>query len=356
MKKTITKKLLALLSATFMLATCAACSCDSEYLSGSDSPSLSDTTSDTAPEQSDTATPIVLQSPHHLSFDEESFILSWETVDNAVCYLIDHNGEILEVYGEETYVIPTDGENTFKVQAIGDGENYINSAWSEELVYEAPVQQSVYEKVNAKLAEAATAEGLVLEKVLGIIEVDLESDNYHILFQTICSNKGVSAYYDMSFHHANPVSVYEILNTFELATFHRKLKKDIVEYKSAESIVESGLYVGTMEDFKNRGYEISAIQTAVQEGQKAGSRFTFYVVGTFKAYTEYDVQYFTVKYAVTILQPSVDMLYNYEVFLYTAALHELTEISCLLHTEYETLEYIEAWAKENDPNYKPKEE
>ena len=350
MKKTIMKKLLALLSASFMLATCAACSCDSEYLNGSDSPSASDTTSDTTPDQSDTASPIALQTPMHLSFDEENSILTWDAVDNAVCYLIDHNGEIIENSETQVYVLTQEGENTFKVKAVGDGVNYTDSDWSEEYCYVMPAQVSVYEKVTAKIAETVTGYKLTLEKVLGIEEVNLTSGR--ITFQTICTSKGVSVYRLVVFKHENPLSVHEILNTFELATPIGTQDKNIVDYNSVEILLNSGLYVGAMEDFKNSGYEISAIQTAVQEGEKGGSRFTFYIVGTFKAYTEYDVQYFTVKYKVYIPQASSDMYYNYVVFLAAADLREITEVSCLIHTEYETLEYMQDWAKENDPNYK----
>ncbi len=351
MKKTIMKKLLALLSASFMLATCAACSCDSGYLNGSDSPSASDTTSDT------TASPIALQTPMHLSFDEENSTLTWDAVDNAVCYLIDHNGEIIENSETQVYVLTQEGENVFKVKAVGDGVNYTDSDWSMEYYYVMPPQQSVYEIVNLKLAEVATEEKLVLEKVLGISSVNLEANEYqdHITFQVLCSKSGVSAYYDFTFRHENPSSIGEILQTFELATFNGKLKRDIVDYDSGKELVDSKRYAGVMLDYYGRGYEISAIQTAVQVGKKVGSKLRFYIVGTFKAETYYDVKYFTAEYQVDVLLPSSNEEYNYIISLCSDKDSTLTERYCLVHEEYQTGEYMLGWAKENDPNYKSEE-
>ena len=110
-----------------------------------------------------------------------------------------------------------------------------------------------------------------------------------------------------------------------------------------------------MLDYYGRGYEISAIQTAVQVGKKVGSKFRFYIVGTFKAETYYDVKYFTAEYQVDVLLPSSNEEYNYIISLCSDKDSTLTERYCLVHEEYQTGEYMLGWAKENDPNYKSEE-
>ena len=350
MKKLNLKKLFALCTAALLISTCTACFGGTNSANNTGS---SASTSDSQPEQSNSISPTTLEAPRHLSFDEENYTLTWDPVDNAAYYLIDHNGEIFEVSGTEAYLIPTTSDNTYKVQAVGDGVYYLNSDWSMECYYIMPPQQSVYEIVNLKLAEVATEENLVLEKVLGISSVNLEANQYgdHITFQVLCSKNGVSAYYDFTFRHENPSSIGEILQTFELATFNGKLKRDIVDYDSGKALVDSKRYAGVMLDYYGRGYEISAIQTAVQAGQKVGSKFRFYIVGTFKAETYYDVKYFTAEYQVDVLLPSSNEEYNYFISLWSDRDSTLTERDCLVHEEYQTGEYMLGWAKENDPNY-----
>ena len=351
------KKLLALLSASFMLATCAACSCDSEYLNGSDSPSASDTTSDTTPNQSDTASPIALQTPMHLSFDEENYTLTWDPVDNAVCYLIDHNGEIIENSETQVYVLTQEGENTFKVKAVGDGVNYTDSNWSEEYCYVMPAQVSVYEKVNTKIAEIAKEENLKLEKIIGVSSIYLTAGStliINIRFCTICTDtRNVSSFYEFSFHHENPLSLGTILETFDSAIYKGKAKRVTVDYQSAEYLVRSKAYVGTMQEYYQRGFEISVMQSAVLEGKKVGSKFRFELIGTFKAQNGNTVEYFTAYYAIDILLPSVQDKYNYQTLLSGEEDRIVNEYYCVIYDDYQSIEYISDWAKENDPNYQP---
>ena len=359
MKKINLKKFFALLSATFMLATCAACSCDSGYLNGSDSPSASNTTSDTTPDQSDTATPIALQTPMHLSFDEENFILTWEGVDNAVCYLVDHNGAIYETYGTESVFFLTETDNTFKVQAVGDGINYTNSDWSMEYYYQLPPQQSTYEKVKSKIAETAEKENLKLEKLIGVTYVNLNPNTTasNIDFCVVCTDdKNVSSMYFFYFVHENPLSLGTMLETFELATYQGKKKyKTVVDYQSAEYLVEGKDYVGIMQEYHQRGFEISVVQSVALEGTKVGSKFRFEIFGTFKAQSGNTIEYFTAWYSIDILIPSPKDNYNYEVFVFSEEYRTLAEYRYIQYEDYQSLEYINAWAAENDPNYKSEE-
>ena len=350
------KKLLALLSATFMLATCVACSCDSEYLNGSDSPSASDTTSDTTPDQSDTASPIALQTPMHLSFDEENSTLTWDAVDNAAYYLIDHNGEIIENSETQVYVLTQEGENVFKVKAVGDGVNYTDSDWSEEYCYVMPAQVSVYEKVTAKIAEIAKEENLKLEKIIGVTYVNLDPDTTtsNIDFCAVCTDdKNVSSMYLFYFGHENPLSLGTMLETFELATYQGKKKYKTVDYQSAEYLVEGKAYVRIMQEYHQRGFEISVVQSVALEGKKVGSKFRFEMFGTFKAQSGNTIEYFTAWYSIDIITPSTKDNYNYEVFVSTEECRTLAEHRYIQYEDYQSLEYINAWAAENAPNYQP---
>ena len=343
MKKNF-KGLLAVLSAAVIASSYAAC--------GTNNTGNTENGNSTSEESNSSVTAVVLQAPMHPYFDGESYLLAWEPVENALYYLVDFNGEVYEVYGTESYLVPVTKDNTFKVMAVGDGVNYTNSPWSQEVYYELLPQVSVYEKVNAKLTETAEAEGLVLEKIIGISFAN--EPGTWISIQTVCSDKGTSKSYDFNFKYENSTSVMDMLQNFDLAVYTGAAKKNIVNYNSAEYLVNSNAYVGVMEDFKNQGYTISVIDSVVEEGKKVGTKFRFVVKGTFKAESSYDVQYFTASYSITILTPSPQDKYNYQTFISGEEERDVVENYCIVHNEYETLEYMDDWAKANDPNYSAK--
>lgn len=336
------KSIFAVIGATLMMTACAACSA-----CGYTPPTSSSNSNFDNP-----FAKVTLSTPKNLSFDYNTMLLSWTPVDNANGYLVDYNGMTTTVTEAQMTILLTAEQNVFKVKALGDVESYNDSEWSEAITYENPKEElSVFDKVNLKLAEAATAENLTLERVIGVISTDLEANQYgsHVTFQVVCRKKDVSYNYEFGFRYENPSSVAEMLQSFDKATFKGKLQKDIVtKYNSAQYLVNSGLYVGTMKELKESGHTISVIDSVVREGQKVGSKFRFEIVGTFKAQAADDVIYFTAVYRVDALNPSSDDSYNYELFLAAEDLRDLYEVSCLLHRENETLLYMNAWAKAND--------
>lgn len=298
---------------------------------------------------------VQLEAPEQLAFNDQNYILSWEEVDNATGYTIYYNGQETTVDADDTqeHITITSEDNYFKVKALGDGELYKDSEWSQEISYtmEKDQEQSVFEKVNLKLAQSAQDEGLKLESVIGISYVDLAANEYseNIVFQTICSKNGVSSNYEFSYKNDGyTASIEELLENFDHATFKSKLKKDTVDYQSAQYLINSKLYAGQMAELYNQGYEISVINSAVREGKKVGSKFRYEIVGTYKAERDGDVKYFTSINRVDIANPSSDASYNYEVFLAAEDLRTLTETEFIMHEPGETLEYMGEWAAKNE--------
>ncbi len=309
------------------------------------------------------STPIIqLETPQEVSFDIESYILSWKAVENAGAYTIFYNGTETTVDTSDTYeqITLIAEENVFKVKAAGDGSYYSDSKWSKEVKYvmETQQEQSVFEKVNLKLAQAAQSESLTLEKIIGISYVSLEPNKYgdHVSFETICSKDGVSYNYELSFKNDGYTSSFEeLFQHFESATYNSSYKNKIVDYDSARYLIEGGIYNpssldGKMEELRLQGYEITVISSAVREGEKVGSKFRFEIVGTYKAVLGSDVKYFTSTNKIDILQPSSNESYNYEGFLGYAEeeYSTVTERSYVEHEEGATWLYMEEWASKND--------
>ena len=305
---------------------------------------------------------VQLETPEQVAFNSENYVLTWDEVENASAYTIYYNGEETTVDANDTQeqITITAEDNVFKVKAVGDGEYYSDSEWSEEVTYSIDQQQeqgggqqqqqSVFEKVNLKVAQAAQEEGLKLESVLGISYVNLDGNKYgdNIIFQTVCSKNGVSKNYELAFKNEGYTSsVQEMLNNFDSATFNGSTSSKIVNYDSAQYLLNSNSFDGRMEELKNQGYEISVINSVVREGTKVGSKFRFEIVGTYKAEREGDVKYFTSTNRIDVLSPSSDAGYNYEGFLSSDKYRTVTETSFTEHEAGSTLDYISEWASRN---------
>lgn len=303
-------------------------------------------------------TVVQLETPEQVAFNSENYVLTWDEVDNASAYTIYYNGEETTVDANDTQeqITITAEDNVFKVKAVGDGAHYSDSEWSEEVTYsieqnqDQDQQQSVFEKVNLKVAQIAQERGLKLESIIGISSVNLEGDDYgdHIVFQTICSKNGVSSNYELSFkNEGHTASIEDLLNNFDSAVFGNSSKDTIVDFDSAQYLLNSGAYDGHMEELKNQGYEISVVSSAVREGSKVGSKFRFEIVGTYRAERDGDVKYFTSTNRIDILNPSTKESRNYQDSLEFEDLRTVTETAFMEHEAGGTLEYMNEWAVRN---------
>ena len=305
-------------------------------------------------------TVVQLETPEQVAFNSENYVLTWDEVDNASAYTIYYNGEETTVDANDTQeqITITAEDNVFKVKAVGDGYHYSDSEWSEEVTYSIEQnqdqnqdqQQSVFETVNLKIAQVAQERGLKLESIVGISSVNLEGDDYgdHIVFQTICSKNGVSSNYELSFkNEGHTSSIEDLLNNFGSAVFGNSSKDTIVDFDSAQYLLNSGAYAGRMEELKNQGYEISVVNSVVREGSKVGSKFRFEIVGTYRAERDGDVKYFTSTNRIDILNPSTKESRNYQDSLEFEDLRTVTETSFMEHEAGGTLEYMNEWAVRN---------
>ena len=67
-----------------------------------------------------------------LDAKSNKFIASWDTIDNAIGYEIDLNGETIFVDNSTTNFLIEDSNFTIKVRAVGVG-NYISSEYSNSI-------------------------------------------------------------------------------------------------------------------------------------------------------------------------------------------------------------------------------
>ena len=300
------------------------------------------------------ATP--LQAPTNLAYDKDTYVLSWSSVTNASGYKISYNGREFTAVGDDCQeVIPlTAQENVFKVKALGDDIYYTDSNWSSACSYTVPaVEQSVYDKINLALGSAATAENYELVEVIGISYANVEGNRSgdNVVFETLCNGNGTLKNIQIGLGIANLESIEYLFSNIELTECGNMFEKSIVNYNSAQFLLDSESYDGEMQSLYDQGYTITVIKSCVREGSKVGQGFRFELVGTYKAVKNDEVLYFTSINRIDINNMSSDMLYNYEYFVMESDFRTVTETSFVLHESGATLEYMDDWAKANDENY-----
>ena len=368
MLKGKSKKIIAFLLALIILATVLMLSSCKLKL-----PNLTDT--DTGSEEG------MLATPQNVSFNEDTNEVSWEGVENATGYLLWVNGNTYEIGAGDLSkkIVLFEEKNEFKVKAIGDGEEFTDSNWSLSLVYTMTVQaeESLYNKVNIKVAETVKDNGYELIRVVGISSARLEAtgSGENICFEVVAQKSG--KLYNLQVRYgwddaetvqemienidkAAPIKTY--INKVKMATYNAKNavtqldkydKNNLNEdgsYKSAESLLKSGSYDGKMQELKNHGYQITVLDSVVREGYDVGSKFRFEIVGTYKATKAgADDVYFSSINRVDILDPSRNEVANYTTFLEyeQLGLRTVTETKYVLHEKSTTLDYILDWEQKS---------
>ena len=300
--------------------------------------------------------PKAISAPADFTYDEETYTLSWGSVENATGYVLDYNGREIQLEETETEytVLLTATENAFKIKAKGNGDKYLDSDWSQTLTYtmgaigedngsdNAEQEISLYDKINMELARAAQAKGYTLERVIGISFADTEE---MLSMNNICIEvvgfKGTEYSNLRIGYQINTVeNVQGLLNKISETNHWGFTKKSTVAYESAEKYVASKSYVGEMKKLYEQGYEITILDSCVREGVTGSNLFRFEIVGTYKAVHENgDVKYFTSVNQVDVLNPEGDK-YNYETALEFEGKTIVTETQYILHEEGGTLEYM----------------
>ncbi len=302
-----------------------------------------------------------LATPQNVSFNEDTNEVSWEGVENATGYLLWVNGNTYEIGAGDLSkkIVLFEEKNEFKVKAIGDGEEFTDSNWSLSLVYTMTVQaeESLYNKVNIKLAEVASEKGFVFKSIIGFSYVDVKPGNnlQNLTFETLCYKKLIikgETLVNVSFMFKGNESlqICEMIEEFNNIEYAGYRYQETVSYKSAESLLKSGSYDGKMQELKNHGYQITVLDSVVREGYENGSAFTFNIVGTYKATKAgADDVYFSSINRVDILDPSRNEEANYTTFLEyeQLGLRTVTETKYVLHEKSTTLDYILDWEQKS---------
>ena len=198
--------------------------------------------------------PIVqrLDTVNDVEFDSVHNILSWTKVPKADGYKIDINGEIFETSDVKYYYSPQK-DTSFKVQAVDSTKEYQNSEWSKACLYTVPEDVLSIAKVNSFVASLISS-----ERLTKVVRVCYEGSD--ICTSAVFGDKLYQLKTGIKGDFNSLMEAIDLHNKNDIGTRVMEIY-DVKDYISMECYLKSDTYVGTIEEYRQLGYDIEVVSS-----------------------------------------------------------------------------------------------
>ena len=228
-------------------------------------------------ENSDTI--LRLDIPSNVSFDSNTYTLSWNEVAHADGYKIDINGKVVQSGTNEYHYVPTSKTTTFKVQATDSTNEYIASNWSTDCSYIIPQGQVSLAALNAFVNGMMNSHQV--EKVISIYPEG------NCLYTTAKFDNGL-VYYLENDYSSDITSLKSIINNGDYGISSYILNSyEAKDYDSISYYLRSDTYKGALEDYRQEGYTFDVVNS---QSYRMGSG-SMGIASLFKLTNGSDVKY-----------------------------------------------------------------
>lgn len=195
-----------------------------------------------------------LDIPSNVSFDSNTYTLSWNEVAHADGYKIDINGKVVQSGTNEYRYIPISKTTTFKVQATDSTTEYIASNWSTDYSYTIPQGQVSLAALNAFVGGMMNGNRQV-EKVISIYPEG------NCLYTTAKFGDGW-VYHLENDYSSDITSLKSIINNGDYGISSYILNSyEAKDYDSISYYLRSDTYKGALEDYRQQGYTFDVVNS-----------------------------------------------------------------------------------------------
>lgn len=238
------------------------------------------------------------------------FCFSWNTVEGA-----DRYGVIISKYDDgewqqgSPYVVnenecgySVDAEKiAIKVQAQDSTGEKANSEWSKEYVHEINQQQISYDSANLFVSS------MLPYKLLKVVNISIDGNavRTNAIFQR---NNKVEMYELYTYYEDGITSLQDCIQNKVPFTSIRS-HYEVVDYNSADYLLQSDSFVGQMEEYRQQGYTFEVISQHV--AKTGNSNQSFIIYGTYKLTKGDEVKYINNKMTVGLKEESPNEQENY---------------------------------------------
>ena len=247
-----------------------------------------------------------LKAPTNLSYDDETYILSWDIVENADSYNVSINDDDeLVVEDNKVFYVPINQTSEFKIKALDSTGEYQSSKWSNSLTYTIKENEISYASVSAFVSTMLPGD-YNLKK---LVNISIDSNENKVYTNAVFERDSELKVYELSTEYDFAIeSLSDIVK--DNAEYTRISNRyDIANYDSANSLLKSNSYVGQMEELRQQGYTFEVVSQQVGKINDRNSEFKLYA--TYKAGSEQDTKYFNTITTIVIPNTSPNEKTNY---------------------------------------------
>lgn len=272
------------------------------------------------------------------------FFFSWNTVEGANRY-----GVIIGKYedGEwqqdspkavekNKYYYSADAEKiSVKVQAQDSTGEKANSDWCDEHIHEIPLQEITYDSASLFVSS------MLPYKLLKVVNISIDGNaiRTNAIFER---NNKIEMYELYTYYEDGITSLQDCMNKDEFVV-SIKDKYDIVDYNSADYLLQSDSFVGQMEEYRLQGYTFEVVSQHTAKTKENNEVFNIYA--TYKLIKGEEVKYINNKMTVIINEESPNEKENYtkkvanpeDRYIIEKFCHELVGDEIILAKEMEKL-------------------
>lgn len=199
------------------------------------------------------ASDITLSTPTNVSYNDQTYTLTWDAVEHADSYKVEINGKKYDVEGTSYAYVPQSEATSFKVQALDTAGVFRTSEWSEEVRYTV----SKTEGLSAASINVYVAEGMEI----GVTKI-------------------VSIYSDGTFVYINSVDTRGFLHSFEYEyDYQVESLADVIAKGDYVNVTMGGRY--DAKDFDTAGYYL---RSSALEGQLGEYKLNGYTISVVSAH------------------------------------------------------------------------
>ena len=188
------------------------------------------------------------------------FFFSWNTVEGANRYGViigkyedgEWQQDSPKAVEENKYYYSADAEKiSVKVQAQDSTGEKANSDWSDEYIHEIPLLEITYDSACLFVSS------MLPYKLLKVVNISIDGNaiRTNAIFE---SNNKIEMYELYTYYEYGITSLQECLNKDE--TFVRIIDKhEVLDYNSADYLLQSNSFVGQMEEYRLQGYTFEVV-------------------------------------------------------------------------------------------------
>ena len=227
-----------------------------------------------------------LKAPTNLSYDDETYILSWDIVENADSYNVSINDDDeLVVEDNKVFYVPINQTSEFKIKALDSTGEYQSSKWSNSLTYTIKENEISYASVSAFVSTMLPGD-YNLKK---LVNISIDSNENMVYTNAVFERDSELKVYELN--TAYNTEINSLKDAIEIKNAGTRILHyyDIANYDSANSLLKSNSYVGQMEELRQQGYTFEVVSQQVGKTYVDNSVFNIYA--TYKLTNGDEVKY-----------------------------------------------------------------